>query len=184
MRYPLEIELQPSRLAQGLNAAIHLIAAFAFVRSSIHLLVVFSVLAILGLSVRAAMRAEIGTKGRVLVLEDNGELRIEDPHSVVYALPEATCVDFGWAVWIHWQGARVARPRRRIMRGAMMLLPDNLSAESWRGLRIWLRHKAAAQAGGRDPQSGDALPSGTARYRPSVSGRGDHAASSANRILR
>lgn len=151
MRYPLQIELQPSRLAQGLSAAIHLIAAFAFVRSSIHLLGVLLGLAIIGLSARVAMRVEAGTKGRILVLEDNGELRIEDPRGVVYALPEATCVDFGWAVWIHWQGARVARPRRRIMRGAMMLLPDNLSAERWRGLRIWLRHKATAQTGGKSP---------------------------------
>lgn len=156
MRYPLEIELQPSRLAQCLSAAIHLIAALAFVRSSMHVLVVLSVLAILGLSVRAATRAEIGTKGRVLVLEDNGEFRIEDPRGVVYALPEASCVDFGWAVWIHWQGAAVARPRRRIMRGAMMLLPDNLSAENWRGLRIWLRHKATAQGGSGAPRAGDA----------------------------
>ncbi|NMG74043.1 protein YgfX [Aromatoleum diolicum] len=159
MRYPLEIEIQPSRLALGLNAAIHLIAAFAFVRSAVHPLIVFFVLAVLGVSFRTAMRAEIGTKGRILVLDDNGELRIMEHRRVVYALPEATCVDFGWAVWIHWRGARVARPRRRTMRGAMMLLPDNLPADSWRGLRIWLRHKATMQVGGSDARSEDAMPS-------------------------
>jgi hypothetical protein len=151
MRYPRAIEIQPSRLMQVLSAAIHVIAAFAFLRSSIHLLIVLPMLAMIGLSWRAVWRAEMGRKGRVLTLDEGAAFCIRQRGRTVYALPEASCVDFGWAVWLHWRGAHVARARRPTLHGAMMLLPDNLPADSWRDLRIWLRHEAGALHGGDAP---------------------------------
>ena len=136
---------------QVLNAAIHMIAAFAFLRSSIHLLMVLPVLAMIWLSWRAVRRAEMGKKGRVLMLEEGAAFCIRERGRTVYALPDASCVDFGWAVWLHWHGAHVAKARRATLYGAMMLLPDSLPADSWRNLRIWLRHKAGTLHGGDAP---------------------------------
>lgn len=141
-----------------LNAAIHAIAAFAFLRSSFPLPLVIVVVAGLGLSLRSAIRAEREKAHMRLVLHDDGELRVDpDGHGrrTVYAVPEPGCVDFGWAVWIHWRGARVRRSPRRPMRGALMLVRGNVGDDEWRGLKIWLRHKAGAarkeEAGGDAP---------------------------------
>lgn len=134
------------------NAAIHTIAAFAFVRSTLHLSVVFVVVLALGVSLGATLRAERRKAGCRLVLESNGELRLDSHGRVVYAVPDATSVDFGWVLWLHWRGAHVRQSRRHIVRGALMLLPGNVSAGDWRGLRIWLRHKAAPD-GAKDAQA-------------------------------
>lgn len=155
MRYPLEIALRPSRMMHLANAAIHAIAAFAFLRSSLPLPLVIAIVCWLALSLRVAVRAECEKAGLRLMLEEGGELRVTsggDPRRVVYATADGSCADFGWAVWIHWRGARVRRSRGRLTRGAMMLVGGNLGREDWRGLKIWLRHKVDA-AGPRD--SGD-----------------------------
>ena len=147
MRYPLEIGLRPSKLMLLLNAAIHAIAAFAFLRSSFPLLLVIVVVAGLAFSLRLAIRAEREKAGVRLVLLDNGELSV-DPDGcgrrTVYASAEPGCVDFGWAVWIHWRGTRVRRSPRRPIRGALMLVRGNVREDEWRGLKIWLRHKVGA----------------------------------------
>jgi len=157
VRYPLEIGLRSSKLMFLLNAAIHAIAAFAFLRSSFPLVIVIIVIAGLVLSLRSAIRAE-REKARVrLVLQDDGELGVDpDGHGrrTVYAVPEPGCVDFGWAVWIHWRGTRLRRSSRRTMRGALMLVRGNVSDDEWRRLKIWLRHKAGAARTGES--GGDA----------------------------
>lgn len=157
MRYPLEIRLRPSRLIFLLNAAIHAIAAFAFLRSSFPLPLVIVAVAGLGISLRSTIRAEREKACVRLVLEDDGELCMDpDGHGrrLVYAVPQQGCVDFGWAVWIHWRGSRVRRSPRRPMRGALMLVPGNVGDDEWRGLKIWLRHKAGAAR--TDESGGDA----------------------------
>ncbi|NMF89341.1 protein YgfX [Aromatoleum petrolei] len=144
MRYPLEIRLRPSKLILLLNAAIHAIAAFAFLRSSFPLPLVIVVVAGLGFSLHLANRAESEKAGGRLVLQDNGELSVDPDgrgQQTVYALAEPGCVDFGWAVWIHWRGTRVRRSPRRSIRGALMLVRGNVHEDEWRGLKIWLRHK-------------------------------------------
>lgn len=157
MRYPLELGLRPSRLMLLLNAAIHAIAAFAFLRSSFPPPLVIVAVVGLGVSLRSAIGAE-REKARVrLVLQDDGELSVDpDGHGrrTVYAVPEPGCVDFGWAAWIHWRGTRVRRSSRRPMRGALMLVRGNVSDAEWRGLKIWLRHKAGAAR--TDESGGDA----------------------------
>ncbi|NMG44213.1 hypothetical protein GPA22_10785 [Aromatoleum toluvorans] len=148
MRYPLEIELRPSRLMHMTNAAIHAIAAFAFVRSSLPLLLVIAAVGWLMVSLRASIGAEREKAGLRLLLEEGGELRVAPPggdrRRVVYANAAGSCADFGWAVWIHWRGARVRGARARLLNGAMMLVRDNLGQDDWRGLKIWLRHKVDA----------------------------------------
>ncbi|WP_407280196.1 hypothetical protein U5817_07200 [Aromatoleum evansii] len=130
-----------------LNAAIHAIAAFAFLRSSFPLPLVIVVIAGLGFSLHLANRAEKEKAGVRLVLQDNAELSV-DPDGrgrrTVYALAEAGCVDFGWAVWIHWRGTRVRRSPRRSIRGALMVVRGNVRGDEWRELKIWLRHKVGA----------------------------------------
>lgn len=158
MRYPLEIGLRPSRMMFLLSAAIHAIAAFAFLRSSFPLPVVIVVVAGLAVSLRAAHRGERAKAGVRVLLQDAGELWV-DPDGrgrrTVYAVAEPGCVDFGWAVWIHWRGTRVRRSPRMPIRGAMMLVRGNVGDEEWRGLKIWIRHKVGA-AGAEDAK--DAAP--------------------------
>ncbi|MCC4117831.1 hypothetical protein LLG90_20960 [Aromatoleum toluclasticum] len=130
-----------------MSAAIHAIAAFAFLRSSFPLPFVIVVVAGLAFSLRSAIRVE-REKGSVrLVLLDDGGLHVDpDGHArrTVYAVAEPGCVDFGWAVWIHWRGTRVRRSPRMPIRGAMMLVRGNVGDDEWRSLKIWLRHKVGA----------------------------------------
>ena len=147
MRYPLEIGLRPSKLMVLMNAAIHAIAAFAFLRSSFPLPVVILIVMGLGYSLRSALRGEREKANVRMVLQDDGGLCVDaDGHGrrTVYAVAEPGCVDFGWAVWIHWRGTRVRRSSRMPIRGATMLVRGNVGDDEWRGVKIWLRHKVGA----------------------------------------
>ncbi|AYH44727.1 hypothetical protein CDA09_15270 [Azoarcus sp. DN11] len=140
------------------NAAIHVIAAFAFVRSSLPLLLVIVAVGWLVVSLRETVRIERDKAGVRLTLEEGGELRVApmgDPRRVVYGAAEGSCADFGWVVWIHWRGARVRGAKVRPLVGAMMLVRGNLNQGDWRGLKIWLRHKVDAA---QTHTSGDAAP--------------------------
>jgi hypothetical protein len=143
MRYPLELALAPSRRMLILVAAIHLVAAIAFLFSSLSWLIRLLALLVLAGSLRAAVRNERAKAGTVLVLDNSGTLattRAGDPR---FGRPERSCTDFGWAVWLQWRMIGVSGhpsgPRE-----TLMLLPDNLPDGTWRGLRIWLKHKALA----------------------------------------
>nr|WP_076603989.1 hypothetical protein [Aromatoleum tolulyticum] len=141
-----------------MNAAIHAIAAFAFLRSSFPLPFVIVIVAGLAFSLRSAIRAERAKAGVCLVLQDNGELYV-DPDGrgrrTVYAVAEPGCVDFGWAVWIHWRGTRVRRSSRLPIVGALMLVRGNVGGDEWRGMKVWLRHKVGAA---RSDAAGDDAP--------------------------
>ncbi|KON79815.1 hypothetical protein PA01_15250 [Azoarcus sp. PA01] len=141
MRYPLELPLRPSRQALALIAAIHTIAAIAFLLSSFSAPALGSVLFVLAVSLFAGLRVELRKTDRVLTLENDGTLR--DRGEVAMLVPETGCTDFGWAVWLQWRRDEADGAGAR-GRGSIMLLPDNLPEGHWRGLRIWLRQKARA----------------------------------------
>ncbi|CAI09233.1 protein YgfX [Aromatoleum aromaticum] len=141
MRYPLELPLRPSRQALVMIAAIHTIAAIAFLRSSLSALALYPVLFVLAVSLFAGLRVEWRKTGRVLTLENDGTLR--DGCEVATLAPETGCTDFGWAVWLQWRRDEAEGVGSRC-RGSIMLLPDNLPRGHWRGLRIWLRQKIRA----------------------------------------
>ena len=142
VRFPLVVQLKPSRFAIGLSAAIHSIAAFAFLASSLHPAVMILAAALLVLSHWRVMVGERGRRDVVLTLQPDGALHLGLQDGEVHALPQATSADFGWALWLHWEGSRYRNARRRTLRGALMLLPDGVDEEVWRELRIWFRHVA------------------------------------------
>ena len=154
MHYPLTLTLRPSRRGHVLIAAIHLVAAIAFVRSSLPFALVAGALLLLALSLWHAVAAAHAWCEQTLVLEADGRLVLCSPRGRVEAWPVAGA-DFAWAVWVSWraEGGQGLRARR----GARMLLPDQCAAAEWRALRAWLRHKAVAaqpdapqEASGRD----------------------------------
>jgi len=146
MRYPLELELAPSRRALVLIAAIHLVAAIAFLLSSLPGPLRILALVALGGSLLVARRGERAKAGLLIVLDDSGKLVVRRADAAEEAQPERGCADFGWAIWLQWRVVDASDPRAR-RRAAMMLLPDNVPASAWRGLRIWLKHKALASQG-------------------------------------
>lgn len=150
MRYPLELVLQPSLCRQGMIAAIHGVAAIAFLYSGQPFwLVVIGVVALL-FSAIFLVRAERSRVGWQMVLEDSGLLTLRSGERISAALPLASSTDFGWAVWLHWRTLDVDSGQRRM--GALMLLPDQVDAVTWRGLRIWLRHKCGVDASADGPR--------------------------------
>ncbi len=143
MRYPIELELVPSRHALVLVAAIHLIAATAFLLSSLSGAVRLLGTIGLGLSLLLAIRGERAKSALRIVLEDSGKLAVRRNGEVAQAFPERGCTDFGWVIWLQWR-VDPAPEQGRNGAGATMLLSDNLSPAARRALRIWLRHKALA----------------------------------------
>ena len=138
MQYPLRIELRISKRLIRLNAAIHLIAAFSFLLSAFHPLAILAVWAVLAWSFWRGVRQEEAKGLLALVLGDDGGLQLDTVDGEMHGRALGSSVDFGWALWLHWEG----RERRR---GALMLMPDSLGPVGWRGLRVWLRHKAGLQ---------------------------------------
>lgn len=144
MRYPLELRLESSRSAVTLIAAIHLVAAIAFVCSSLSWSIVAPAVAALAASLNTSLLRERRKTGLRVLLENGGTLKVESGGRAESAVPEAGCTDFGWAVWLQWRHSNAAGG------GALMLLRDNLGEDAWRALRTWLRHKAFATPEGRD----------------------------------
>ncbi|HRP94922.1 MAG TPA: hypothetical protein PL143_01605 [Rhodocyclaceae bacterium] len=151
MRYPLEIRLKPSARLQALIAAIHLVAAIAFVGSQPSVPANGAVLALLGLSAAVLVRSDRRLAGSSIVLEESGLLDLRLRGGSTCGAPLPGCTDFGWALWFQWRElAAGAAPRARSH--ALMLLPDHVGDPStWRQLRIWLRHKSARPVSAGDP---------------------------------
>lgn len=146
MRYPLELRLRPSRRAILLIAAIHLIAAIAFLLMPSWWIKVPMIL-ILGMSLAFAITTERQKLDRILILDESGSLTYGRKGFFLRARPQPGCADFGWAIWLRWRLVSTA-PRRRAVSGAMMLMPDNLERQDWRAVRAWLRHRAFVQSSG------------------------------------
>ncbi|MDT3669036.1 MAG: protein YgfX [Aromatoleum sp.] len=143
MRYPIALELVPSRQALALVAAIHVIAATAFLLSSLPWTARLLGAIGLGLSLLLAIRGERAKSALRIVLEDSGKLAVGRDGEVAQAFPERGCTDFGWVIWLQWRVDHTPGQGRN-RAGATMLLSDNLSPAARRALRIWLRHKALA----------------------------------------
>ena len=145
MRYPLQFTLTPSRQVIFMIAAIHLIAAIAFLLLPVSWWIKVPVLLILGASFFLATAAEREKLDRVLILDESGSLAHGRKGFFLRARPQPGCVDLGWAIWLRWQLVSTT-PRRRPISGAMMLLPDNIAEQEWRSLRVWLRHCALSES--------------------------------------
>lgn len=145
MRYPLRIELRSSRRAVWLNAAIHSVAAFSFLQSSFHPALIAVVIAGLVWSLRRSFKREAAKGLGALTLEDGPSLRFEDALGERRGVIDGRSADFGWALWLRWKGLGAGSRG-----GALMLLPDNLNENAWRGLRIWMRHKTGPEPGADD----------------------------------
>ncbi len=142
MRWPARIALKPSARLVVLIAAIHAIAAIAFLHLSMHPAWVLFLLLAIGLSAALAIRAELGIAGTVLRLEERGRVHLEDTDGIRTATLLPTSTDFGWAVWIQW-----LEDSGRARRGARMLLSDGMAPDDWRTLRVWMRHSGEEPVG-------------------------------------
>lgn len=129
-----------------LIAAIHSVAAIAFVFSGLPWPGRLSALVLVGTSLCAALRAEQRKSVGSIRLDASGAFAVGRRDDLRAAVLERGCTDFGWAVWLQW---REDDEGRRGRHGAMMLVPENLPPAHWRSLRIWLKHKAAGP--GRRP---------------------------------
>ena len=118
------------------------------------------------------VRSERAKAGRRLVLADDGVLECAErtlrggevgatrdgagnhpAAPLLYRIEPASAVDLGWAVWFAAVPLVAGDARARPFR--LMLVADNVGPAAWRGLRIWLRHKAlrvspADEAGAQD----------------------------------
>lgn len=148
MRFPLEIQLQSSIRLRALLVGLHGLTAVALVAAAWRVLptvaIATAVLALAG-SAFLSDRAERRKSGLALLLDEQGLLTIT-PGGVEGAQMLASRADLGWAVWLHWC-VPATGPDTAMRRGYMMLVPDNLLPAEWRGLRIWLRHRAGARQG-------------------------------------
>lgn len=155
MRFPHEVNLQPSRIVKASVLVAHLAAALAFFlvlrplpgEPWRALLLLGGWAFLLALAIHA-WRTESGKRGVCLMLDADGLLQVferdADDATPCHIAP-ASAVDLGWALWFRMQfvapEASAARagfvPNRRVM-----LVRANMGPEDWRPLRIWLRHKA------------------------------------------
>jgi hypothetical protein len=141
------IELKPSRLLPVILIGVHTAAVFSFVLGfgwgwQAVLATGLSALSLARtwqLARRVPSRLGLAEEG-TLVLEPDGGSR------EVLAIPQSSTVVFAWVVWLAWREEDVAR------RGAMLILPDQLSPAAWRELQVWIRLRARPHAAG--PESG------------------------------
>ena len=167
MHDTLTIELRPSRALLASVLATHLAAALALfhvpalgvdgvraaARTPAAAALVMAVWGVLAASLLRALVVELGKRGMCLVLEDDGHLEVSWPGRdapLWCAVQRGSAVELEWGIWFALApvGGDSSRgtPRRR---RRLMLLRSNLdpSAEqSWRMLRIWLRHKSGRAA--------------------------------------
>ncbi len=162
MHRPLSIELSPSRGVLASVLAVHVAAALALFHALFPMptggpegQVALAAVAwgLLIASLLRAIRAELGKRGTTLVLLEDGAVEVSSGGERGLCRVGADAVDLGWALWLDLRPGPVAdagdgmplppRHGRGVERGRrLMLLPVNLPAAQWRGLRIWLRHQA------------------------------------------
>lgn len=162
MRYPLALRLRPSWVLMTSVLVVHVAAALAFFHvlslrgGSLQLggLAVPQVAAqttcvvvLLG-SVVIGLRREWAKRALRLVLADDGSVVCETPMGMRHYRLENGAVDLGYAIWLRFCPAdadlTANRSARRDRRSLMLLRANLRLADGWRGLRIWLRHKAYA----------------------------------------
>lgn len=139
----LILDPKPSVTKQVLIAAIHLIAAIAFLSADFPIPPTIAALIAILVSGVACVRAEHAPHS-VFEFDDTGAVTIYR-HGVslrVRVLP--TSADMGWAIWLQWREVTSLSDAGRRRSGALMLVPDQLTPREWRQLRIWMRHKSGA----------------------------------------
>ena len=139
MQFPLDLALQRSRLLAGLTILLHLLAAGSVWLLPWPLLARSMLLLLLAISAWSCLRPSpfVGIR-----LGARGELALRHAGGAVVACqvqPETTV--FGRLVVLR---VRDDQARRR----SLTLLPDSLSADQFRLLRLWLRWRADAELAG------------------------------------
>ncbi len=131
-----------------LIAAIHLVAAIAFLLVLNHALTGMLLILALGVSVALSITRDRSRSNRVLVLGDGGVLDVRSSAGTVSVRVLPGSADFGWAIWLQWREIEAEGNGVHGSSDAMMLLPDCVSGDDWRHLRIWLRHCSGARFSG------------------------------------
>ncbi|MDX5446420.1 MAG: hypothetical protein LPJ87_10255 [Zoogloeaceae bacterium] len=137
MRYPRSIAVRSSHRSLILIAATHLVAAISFA----HLPFGFSAcagLVLVALSSVCSWHALRRNVDSCIELGDDGLLRF--PERDAEGVPCGRLTDFGAVRWLVWQEDGGLRSR--------MLWRADCTAEDWRSLGVWLRHKTALRGAG------------------------------------
>ena len=139
MQFPIQIELRRSRLLAFLTVALHVLAIACLwllpwpvlARGVLVLIVALSAWHSLRPSPVAGLR--LGERGELWILRSGSEpaAAAVQPDSAV----------FSWLVVLRVRGERDGRLR------SLVLLPDSMSAEQFRLLRLWLRWLASPSGG-------------------------------------
>ncbi|MFC5301105.1 protein YgfX [Azospira restricta] len=139
MRFPVTVEIQPSRRLRAALLFAHLLAAAALVAGAIHYPLLLAGLPLLGVSLARAWRRSLPQVFRLG--EDGALFRVaaDGSDSPLELLPGA--VVFGWLVVL-----RVRAEGQRVP-SALVVLADCLPSGPFRALRVWLRWRAKFSGG-------------------------------------
>ncbi len=139
MQFPIQIELRRSRLLAFLTVALHVLAIGCLLLLPWPALARGMLVLIVALSAWHALRpSPVGG----LRLGEGGELAIlrADSEPVAAVVQPDTAV-FSWLVVLRVRNERDDRL------DSLVLLPDSMSAEQFRLLRLWLRWLASPNGG-------------------------------------
>lgn len=90
-----------------------------------------------------ARRRVARTSGLRILLQGDGDMVLLNPgQETLNARPTRGTVDLGWAIWLGWRSQGEAPSS-----GIILLVPDAVTPEDWRGLRIWLRFVVPWESG-------------------------------------
>ena len=139
MQFPIQIDLRRSRQLVFLIVALHLLAAGclwvlpwpAVARGMLMLIVALS--AWHALRPSSAIGLRLGERGELAILRKGSE--------AMAAAVQPDSAVFSWLVVLRVLGERDG------MLGSVVLLPDSMSAEQFRLLRLWLRWLASPTGG-------------------------------------
>ncbi len=167
MRYPLMLALKPSKAVMASVVVAHVAAALALffaLRTQDALYVgrielpvpalVIACCVVLAFSAWRSLRTEWSKRALQLVLSEDGSFRCEALFGDRWARMEGGTTDFGWVVCLRLRlddliPVRQPHCRRLLRTVPLVVVPGNLLRPAdWRGLRIWLRHKAFRAATG------------------------------------
>ena len=159
----LIIELRPSRALLASVLVAHLAAALALLhvpalgigsldaapQTPAAAALPIAVWGLLAASLLRALVVELGKRDMRLVFEDDGHVELSLPGRdapVWCEVQLGSAVDLEWGIWValapvggepsRWSACR--RRRLMLLRGNL----DRSAEQSWRKLRVWLRHKS------------------------------------------
>lgn len=140
MRYPLSLDIRPSKGAMASVLALHLLAGLALFHMRFPADWMLPPACVLLLaSAGTGLHMEL-RKRCLLILDGDGGVTVRTDGNACAARIEAGAVDFGWVIWLRLRGQEEERLPRHLR--SLMLLPVHVADGHWRLLRIWLRHRA------------------------------------------